>query len=201
MRKIIIALGSLTLLLTSCQTMKETTYTYVEPEKQGDWYMSNGATVGKENDYSVYVLKGKDDIFANFRQKKSDFVFSGELRFESLVGTDNWIAVQWGVPEINNVAGQNGGYYLLFDKASSTCHFFKGPWNQEAKTKYDSRIETIGNRYVKFRIEKAGSKMTIYIDDNKMYEFSDESFLEGYVGLYAWSKQGLTALYRNVSVQ
>lgn len=200
MKQFYLAFLMIILVFTACQTNETNHFTYEETEIANDWFMGNGASEGIENDYKVFVLKGKHTSFMNYRTVKSDFSFSGEVRFEKSIG-DSWCAIQWGVPQIDGSAGDMGGYFLLIRLDDSSCHLFKGPWTPEIKTMYDGFIEKIGKRYVKFRIEKKDLKTTIYIDEIKMYEFSDPNYSEGFLGLYTWSNRDITAVYRNVKVE
>lgn len=199
--KVMFAVSILAILM-SCQSTQEKKFVYTEPDRPKDWYMSTGASIGTENNYQVIVLSGQNDIFANNLRSVNDFDFSGELRFEKFLGENGWIALQWGVQKKNVTAGQDSGYYLLFDRKSGTCHLFKGPWNSTLKTLFDTKIETISNnRYIKFRIQRTGNKMAIYIDDDKLFEFEDDAYKGGYVGLYSWSEKGITAIYRNIELK
>lgn len=187
------------LAITACTTTKD--FTYSVPKLQEGWYMGNGASVGKEDGKEVFILQGVNDLYANYIKTPADFDFSGELRFEKTTGDNNWIAIQWAVQKTSDYAGGKTGYYLLFSKKGSYADLFIGPWTPNLKSLTLFPVGQIGNRYIKFRILRAGSHMTIYIDGEKRFEFDDKTYEGGHVGIYSWADKEITALYRNLEVK
>jgi len=159
-----------------------------------DWSVHSAEGPGSDGGIPVLLLSGQYMSFANLRRSVTKCEFSCTLRIVERKGPDNWIGIEWGVPQRGTNALSSGGYFVTL-RPEGDAHLHKGPWTAESKTIQDIQTDIDSTKPVIFRLIFSGGHHQIFLNDVLRFEFDDPDYAVGYCGAISYSQESMKVAF------